>query len=134
MSIIPAPSSIGGHYESHTLGHGGLTFRHIYLGQPTTQPVPRQIAQRLTPPGWVLRSPGSVLEAYRPFERLSPNTLEHPNGAVYMYAVISHPSPGYQFWLWNGGVWEIARNESWCASLRYFLTHESLLLDEVADA
>jgi hypothetical protein len=124
---IPAPAEIGGRYCGYLPGHGALCFTHIDNDQRlTNHKITREIAEMLTPRGYVLTDVTGRWEAYLPCDRIGPNLLENFHG-IFKY----HTSErGIMFWKqcndWEDR-WEPLRNEAWRASLTWFLSHEGLL-------
>ena len=122
MSSLIAPH--GGTYQSYAPRHGGICFVHIDVnGSATNAEIPRDIAKKLTPEGWILTDYSGRFEAVRPIRRVGRDWLEQGEN-LYRHAITAK---GHEFYFWAGDQWEILRNESQRASLRYFLATEALV-------
>jgi hypothetical protein len=135
MGIVSGEN--GSYYKSEMTPHGTIEFMHIRHGQKTDQVVPQDVCWRLTPPGWSLIAYRGRYEAFRPVTRVSHNELEMGMGTeapeLYRYAMVTAPSAvDYLFDMFENGYWLPVRNKSRIASLRYFLTTESLRADPPA--
>lgn len=125
--IIKAAPEIGGEYQSYAPGHGGLAFVHVVNGKATNEPVPKSKAELLLPDGWDLAEINGRLEGHREIWRLGANQI-YDKDSVYRYEALEiNGAFRYDFYVLVDSEWEPLRNESRRASLRYFLTHESLL-------
>lgn len=126
--IHQAPPDVGGLWKSIAPGHGGLEFVHIDAnGNQTNKKVSFEIASVMLPEGWDLTNINGRWEGYRPVARKTKNVLRM-NGDIYKYEVKDRAGDAFEFYFRNeNSEWEILRNESRRASLRWWLVHECLL-------
>lgn len=127
--MIKAPEDIGGAYHSYAPGHGGLSFVHVVNGIATNEPVPRGIAQKLLPDeAWGLCEINGRLEGYRVFQRVTQDTLKLGDD-LYKYELRALGTEVfYEYYFWAEDEWEILRNESRRLSMKYFITHEHVIM------
>lgn len=124
MTVLNAPPDIGGTYQSYLQPNGLFAFVHIDAqGNTTNEPVSLAVAAQLTPRGWIIIGSGDTYGAYKHVSRVSLYELLMDE-RIFNYK----PMDGgrIQFYIWENEGWNIVRNESWIASLSYFLRNEGI--------